>query len=394
MKNVLFISSEQPVIAEVLAEEAPRHGWQLRVITKLSEDAVMHELQPSEQKQHIIPFSVRLLELIRFWKPIGCIVEKCPELNPDVLGKIPCVFIGRDPPNTKGDSLNILHDYEETVRLAAKELMRPNVRHFGWVGYRNNWSWNRERGKEFARIVRLNGMSLHTFHAEFDPTVPIATVKHLRKWLRSLPKPCGIFVCNDNLGATVLNACADEAIYVPGDISVVSVDDAPRICNNTKPPMTSIPSDFRQAGRMAAKLLAEKLANPKLKNISRRFAPNGITRRLSSGIALDRHVAAAADIIRIRTKDGLKARDVFKALNCSRRYAELRFRAQTGSTVLGMIREQRIGIARELLSAGRLSIGEIAVRCGYARPESLCKAFRATTGLSPSAWRRIHRSPT
>ena len=392
MKNVLFFSSEQSAIAEALSEEAVRYGWQLRVIVRLSKDAVMHELQPSESKRHGRQLDRHIPELIKFWKPVGCIVEKCPDIFPSAFGKIPCVFIGRNPADLKhSDALIILHDTEKTVQLAVEELMRPGIQHFGWVGYTNNWYWNREREETFARVVQLNGKTLHAFRTPFDPAVPVATVKQLRKWVKELPKPCGIFVSNDYLGSTLLNACADEKINVPSEISVVSVDDIARICNNTKPPMTSIPSDFHQAGRMAAALLAEKLANPNLKCVTRRFEPICITHRLSSGVVFDRHVSAVSEIIRTKAASGIKARDVFKELACSRRYAEQRFRMQTGSTVLGMIRERRINIAMRLLTAGNLSLGEIALRCGYARPESLYKAFHAATGLSPSAWRRKHR---
>ncbi len=391
MTNVLFISSEQPDIEETLTEEASRHGWHLRVVLNLSKDAVMHGLQPLEAKSSDSCIGKRISELLDFWKPAGCIVEKCPELDCRFFRRIPCVFIGRDPRSfPKGcDELNILHDTEETVRLAANELMRPGVRHFGWAGYLNNWYWNREREESFSRIVRLNGKTLHSFRTPFTPSSPVDSIKLLRKWIKALPKPCGIFVANDYLGERVLSACADEAINVPGDVSVVSVDDIPRICNNTKPPMTSVSSDFRLAARMAADLLAEKLANPGLRRAIRRFAPNGITRRLSSGIVFDSHVAAMSEMIRTQTENGLKARDVFKRLKCSRRYAELRFRAQTGHTILDAIRERRINLARELLAGNKkLSLDEIASRCGYARPESLYKAFRAVTGLSPSAWRR------
>ena len=162
MKNVLFFSSEQSAIAEALAEEALHYGWQLRVVVRLSKDAVMHELQPSESKRHGRRLNRRIPELIKFWKPIGCIVEKCPDISPAVFGKIPCVFIGRNPADLKhSDALNILHDTEKTVQLAVEELMRPGIQHFGWVGYANNWYWNHEREESFARIVQLNGKTLH-----------------------------------------------------------------------------------------------------------------------------------------------------------------------------------------------------------------------------------------
>jgi AraC-like DNA-binding protein len=45
--------------------------------------------------------------------------------------------------------------------------------------------------------------------------------------------------------------------------------------------------------------------------------------------------------------------------------------------------------ARALLGTGR-AVGEVAATLGYSETAAFTPAFRAGTGLTPSAWRRIH----
>ena len=55
-------------------------------------------------------------------------------------------------------------------------------------------------------------------------------------------------------------------------------------------------------------------------------------------------------------------------------------------------RRARCEMAQRLLLNGHLSITEIAATVGYETPQAFARMFRATTGQSPSAWRRTHRS--
>lgn len=51
----------------------------------------------------------------------------------------------------------------------------------------------------------------------------------------------------------------------------------------------------------------------------------------------------------------------------------------------------RIARAQEML-AGRASIAEIALNCGFADQSHLTRMFNAVTGCSPAAWRRQRRA--
>jgi DNA-binding LacI/PurR family transcriptional regulator len=79
----------------------------------------------------------------------------------------------------------------------------------------------------------------------------------------------------------VLRALAEQGLAVPGDISVVGMDDIPE-ARFYSPPLTTVRLDFESEGRLALKNLLtligddDSLATPIL-------APPLLTPRLSSG---------------------------------------------------------------------------------------------------------------
>jgi AraC family transcriptional regulator len=53
--------------------------------------------------------------------------------------------------------------------------------------------------------------------------------------------------------------------------------------------------------------------------------------------------------------------------------------------------DQRVDMARQLLSDSTLPIAEIAIQCGFADQSHFTRVFSARTGLSPGRWRRVHK---
>ena len=74
--------------------------------------------------------------------------------------------------------------------------------------------------------------------------------------------PSAIFVQNDLMAAGVLRAARDMNITVPGDLSIIGVDDIPMSAYMT-PPLTTLRQDFQQIGREAGKFLVDAIKYPK-----------------------------------------------------------------------------------------------------------------------------------
>lgn len=67
------------------------------------------------------------------------------------------------------------------------------------------------------------------------------------------------------------------------------------------------------------------------------------------------------------------------------------FRASTGHSPSNWLLALRVDRARELLRAGRYSLAEIASHCGFADQAHFSRAFARLAGESPGAWRRRYR---
>jgi AraC-like DNA-binding protein len=84
----------------------------------------------------------------------------------------------------------------------------------------------------------------------------------------------------------------------------------------------------------------------------------------------------------------LTAERVAQALHCSRSQLYRLF-AESGLSVGGYLRDLRLDRAAMLLQTANsdVSVGSIALGCGYTDLSAFGKAFRARFGASPSEWR-------
>lgn len=99
-------------------------------------------------------------------------------------------------------------------------------------------------------------------------------------------------------------------------------------------------------------------------------------------------VAAAVRLMKTRLERPLKATEIAAVLDVSRDTLERRFRIATGRTPMAHYRQLRLGRARDLITRSSLSIGEIALACGFADPAHFAQVYRRAFGGSPRADRR------
>jgi transcriptional regulator GlxA family with amidase domain len=68
-----------------------------------------------------------------------------------------------------------------------------------------------------------------------------------------------------------------------------------------------------------------------------------------------------------------------------------RFKAATGSTLIGQVQNLRIEEAKRILESGGSSIEDIAAEVGYENPAFFRRLFKRCTGLTPGQYRRMFR---
>lgn len=332
--------------------------------------------------------------VIGFWKPDGLIFD-CGDLSEPIphnaVKGYPTIFLARRP--RAGERIfTVCEDLEAVGRSAARELLSLQFGDYAFVGYFNDRIWSRGRERAFREAIVLNGKRYHTFTRHSNPDNPMERTSLLRKWLKALPKPCGIFTANDNVAEEVINACAAEGIDIPGELAVLGTDNNESICERTTPRISSIASDFEHCGSLAVRILNALFHSPKMAPAHRSFPPLMVMRRESTRAkaSVCGEIAAAVSYIRQHACEGLRAADVIRRMSGSRRFAEMRFRAARGHSVLEEIQSVRMERANELLAHGSMTVRAVANFCGYASESSFHRLYRKAFGNPPGHTRKRH----
>jgi LacI family transcriptional regulator len=342
------------------------------------------------------PFPI--LDMISFWSPAGCIVEgngsgvTKQSIPADAFGGIPVVYLGCEPLIMPEDAARVIHDAKATSEAVANEFFSLGFGNFAFVGIRGK-AWSARRRDAFITTIEAKGGRADALDFNFSVNSGYARqAQRLRSWLLRLPKPCGLMAANDSAAEIVLSICRMADISVPSEIAVIGVDDVESICENTIPTLTSVRQDFRQGGRLAARILLKKLRGEDTTRRQAVFPMSWLVRRGSTRVFKQKDSEVSRTLERIWSPGGmtLSAKDVLSGFSCSRRNAEKRFKWITGRTVLEEISEARLYHAKKLLSETSLQVSDVASLCGYKVTAHFRRMFRDRTGVNPLAWRKAN----
>lgn len=296
--------------------------------------------------------------------------------------------------------LEVNSDDMAVGRMAAQFFLDRGYRNFAYISTLALWSDRRLDG--FASTIRaVTGTSVPVMQTRSQvhrigrgwarPEVG----DDVQRWLLSLPKPLGLFVCNDMRARAACEVCLDAGLRVPQELSILGVDNDDLECEVSHPPLSSVQIPWRQAGYRAAELMGLMIRDERLPKGSQNLPPIGVIERQSTGsfAVTDLDVSMALDFIRKNAHAQIGVADILEAVPAARRTFEKRFRAAMGRSPLDEIRRAHVERAKQLLLSSDLSMGEIAERSGFASAAWFTKTFCDLVGETPSAYRsRIRRS--
>jgi LacI family transcriptional regulator len=153
------------------------------------------------------------------------------------------------------------------VTVANREGARRAVAHLAGLGHRaiamlsgpEGLSTARERQAGFVeemQALRLSRCGLE--HGDFRPAGGRAAMERL---LARRPRPTAVFVANDLMALGAYEAARASGVRVPGDVAIVSFDDAPWAAW-LDPPLTTVAQPAYELGAGAARLLMSRLEMP------------------------------------------------------------------------------------------------------------------------------------
>lgn len=274
-------------------------------------------------------------------------------------------------------------------RMAAEYLLSLGFRRFAFFGNVAAYSSRREKG--FVERLAASGVGAAVFHGE--PLRQMSSAKmdaETRRWLQQLPKPVGMFVCNDATARILADLCGQLAIHVPEEVALLGVDDDQLECLLTSPPLSSIAIPGERIGYEAAKLLDRAMKSPKSR-VRRVFLPplHVVPRQSTDTMATDDAVVMAAlRYIQSHAVEGINVASVVRGLGVGRRELERKFRAILGRSVLQEIGRARIAQAQKLLAGTDLPMPTVARLSGFSSAQRLTIVFHRHCGIPPTAYRR------
>ena len=279
------------------------------------------------------------------------------------------------------------------AHLAADHLLERGFKYFAYAGD-GRFNWSNWRCEHFQNSIRAAGRQCFIYH----PAKGLALddqkqVDDLARWIKGLPKPLGVMACYDFRGQQVLDACRRIGVAVPDEVAVIGVDNDDLLCELSDPPLSSVIPNTQRTGYEAARLLDEMIAGRIVKGETHLIHPIGIATRQSTDVLAidDRNVARAVHFIRQHACDGIKVKDVLKAVPHSRTLLETHFKKLLGRTPHEEILRVRLNRVKQLLVETDLPLDQIAERAGFPHVEYLSVAFRREIGVPPSQFRAQNR---
>lgn len=227
-------------------QEARQHGFFLLSASAPDEaifSALIEQLVPSRQTEGIMV------------------------INPYADGRFhhlphqfPLVFAGARP---REDAVNSVALDDVAVAITAtNHLLQQGHRRIATITGPMVEDCGQDRLAGYQQALQAAGVSLRPDYVVEGDWQAASGFTALHQLMRNDTPPTAIFVQNDQMAAGVLRAAAELNLTVPGELSLIGVDDIP-MASYLSPPLTTLRQDFAEIGRLAAQLLIEAVNNPK-----------------------------------------------------------------------------------------------------------------------------------
>ena len=279
---------------------------------------------------------------------------------------------------------SVTPDNEAIGRLAAEYFLERLHRNFLFVGAVGH-PYSRERLEGFRK--RLAGLEVAVLDNYPEGQEAEA---YLAKVLSQLPRPLAVFTANDLFARRVCGVAVAQGMAVPEEVAILGVDREDLVSLSSPVPLSSVDVDSERMGRRAAEILNGIFQGTLPATSQERFPPCGVVTQLSTDTLAtdDAGLVKALRFIREEAFHKIQVEDVARHAGVGRRSLERKFKDLVGKSIDQSIRQTRLDRARILLRESRLSLDDIADRCGFSSTDYFSKVFKAHTGQTPATFRR------
>jgi LacI family transcriptional regulator len=196
------------------------------------------------------------------------------------VSRYPMVALNRTwRSSVKFDSVGV--DQELNIRLAAEHLWERGHRKIATFGHMEGNVFFERRMDEYRRFVREKGIRNYSEFQKIpdEQERPAAEkVQAILDTWKSLGSeaPTGI-ILSDVFALRLLGAARERGIEVPGDLSVIGIDNTTP-CSLVNPPLTSMEEPFEEICARAVELLDRRIKIPETPSETIQISPRLISR--------------------------------------------------------------------------------------------------------------------
>lgn len=326
------------------------------------------------------------------WRVDGIIVQVNDLSQARLLRKsrIPMVNIGEDL-GPDDEIPRVAQNNPLVGRLAAEHLIGLGLKNLAYHGVKGRW-YSNERMQGFRQAARELGLKVNCFCLPHMTRDALWNERYepIKRWLKSLPLPAGVFAVHDYRALMVLSACREIGLRVPDDVAVIGSDNDLMVCEFSTPTLTSVCVNAYRMGYEASRLLDHLIHGKPPTHSPVLVDPSEVVARASTDVqhSEDPAVRRAMMFMRNHLTESFKMDNVAEVAGVSRRSLELRFRADRNTSPAEFLVRLRLQKAKAMLAVhARMPAEEIARACGFGTGRNLRAALARVFNASPNDFR-------
>ena len=246
--GVVVTSISNPFAGEIIAgveEFALAHGYSILLSTSHADPAREMRAVQSLHEHRVDGILVNSSRVGRLYLPL------LSEM------KVPIVLINNEHPGEFIHSVTI--DNLRAGRDAARYLVELGHRRIGYVGNQFGLQADTDRFSGYRQIIEEADLGFAPELVAHGDGGPEAGMRATARLLALPDPPTAVYCFNDMQAFGALRAARERGLNVPGDVSVVGMDDL-YLSSYTDPPLTTVQQPKQEMGRLATWILLELLS--------------------------------------------------------------------------------------------------------------------------------------
>jgi LacI family transcriptional regulator len=284
----------------------------------------------------------------------------------------------------------VLQDNVAMGKMGAAHLASIGCEQVGFVLQTRN-NFHQERYEGFRKQAESLGLKVKLIKVPNN----FKTWQHSPEWLaRHVPpdaRPFGIMAAADYIAQWVTKACITARLSIPGDVSILGVDNNFEICELAPISISSIDNNTFRHGYEGAKLLHRLMLGRAPPGEPVIVPPGALYVRETTSVMATRHPHVATALRHIAqhfAEPDLTPDHVAALVPMSKRRLNDAFIKYTGRSVYQELTHRRLQHALQLIQKTDRKLWDISESAGFNSPEVMSRLFHRKLGHWPSSYRQ------